>query len=198
MTSGVKRGAPESPVPPAAEGGRLLTGARVIPAAEPTPERDEGPLERLDRNTGELVQGLRVAGTGIQVLFAFLLILPFNARFTRLNGFERGVYMVTLICIAIATVLLIAPSIHHRLLFRRGQKKFLVDTGNRLMILASLFMSVGLTGAVLLISEFVVGGAAAAVIAVCGAVMIVALWFAVPLNQRRQLNDQLDDSAEQR
>ena len=161
-------------------------------------ERNETPLQRLDRNTVELVSEMRVAAIGIQVLFAFLLILPFNARFTRLNGFERGVYMVTLICIAIATVLLIAPSIHHRLLFRRGQKKFLVDTGNRLMILASLFMSVGLTGAVLLISEFVVGGAAAAVIAVCGAVMIVALWFAVPLNQRRQLNDQLDDSAEQR
>jgi uncharacterized protein DUF6328 len=194
LTSGTQRGAPQSPVPPAAQGGKVLTGAHVIAAAEPLPERDESPLERLDRNTGELVQGLRVAGTGIQVLFAFLLILPFNARFTRLNSFERGVYMVTLICIAIATVLLIAPSIHHRLLFRRGQKKFLVDTGNRLMILASLFMSVGLTGAVLLISEFVIGGAAALVIAICGAVMIICLWFAVPLNRRRQLGN----SAEQR
>ena len=194
MTSAAQRGVPEALAPPAAGGGRVVTGAHVIATPEPVPERDESPLEWLDRNTGELVQGLRVAGTGIQVLFAFLLILPFNARFTKLNGFERGVYMVTLICIAIATVLLIAPSIHHRLLFRRGQKEFLVDIGNRLMIMASLFMSMGLTGAVLLISEFVVGGATAVVIAVCGAVMIVSLWFAVPLNRRRQLGG----SSEQR
>ena len=182
------RGASDPTAPPAAGGdSHLLAGARILEEPEPLPERDESPLERLDRNTGELLQGLRVAGTGIQVVFAFLLILPFNARFSKLNGFERGVYMVTLVSIAIATVLMIAPSIHHRLLFRRGQKQFLVATGNRLMILASVFMAVGLTGAVLLISEFVLGGAAAIVIAVCGAAMILSMWFAVPLNRRRQL-----------
>jgi hypothetical protein len=181
------RGASRRLVPPAGGDPRLIAGAHLIAEAEGQPERDESPPERLDRNTGELLQGLRVAATGIQVLFAFLLILPFNARFTRLNGFERGVYMLTLICIAIAAVLLIAPSVHHRLLFRRGQKQFLVDTGNRLMILACLFMALGMTGAVFLISEFVIGGAGAIVIAVCGAGLIVSLWFAVPLNRRREL-----------
>jgi hypothetical protein len=164
-----------------------MAGGRLLVETESLPERDESPLERLDRNTGELLQGLRVAGTGIQVVFAFLLILPFNARFTRLTGFERGLYMLTLICIEIAAVLLIAPSIHHRLVFRRGQKQFLVDTANRLMILASLFMSVGLTGAMLLVSEFVIGGAGAIVIAVCSGLTIFGLWFALPLNRCRRL-----------
>jgi hypothetical protein len=191
-----RRGTSESAASPAAPA--PLRGARLIAEPEPLPERDETPLERLDRNTGELLQGLRVAGTGIQVVFAFLLILPFNARFSKLNGFERGVYMVTLICIAIAAVLMIAPSIHHRLLFRRGQKQYLVDTGNRLMIVAGGFMAVGLTGAVLLISDFVLGSAAAVVIAVCAGAMILSVWFALPLNRRRQLDLEQRQSAEQR
>jgi hypothetical protein len=93
---------------------------------------------------------------------------------------------------------MIAPSIHHRLLFRRGQKQYLVDTGNRLMIVAGGFMAVGLTGAVLLISDFVLGSAAAVVIAVCAGAMILSVWFALPLNRRRQLDLEQRQSAEQR
>ena len=89
-------------------------------------QRDETPLERLHRNTIELLNELRVARTGIQVLFAFLLVVPFDSRFGRLSSFERYEYFVTLLCVAIAATLLIAPSIHHRLLFRHGQKSYLV------------------------------------------------------------------------
>lgn len=197
------RGVPDRAAPPAASSlaadpsDRVIAGAHVMVETPPPPERDETQLQRLDRNTVELLNELRVAGTGIQVLFAFLLILPFNARFTKLTGFERGVYMVTLVCIAIAAVLLIAPSIHHRLLFRLGQKEFLVDTGNRLLILASIFMAIGLTGAVLLVSEFVLGGAASIVMGICAAALILGLWFALPLNRRRQL-ERSASSAEQR
>jgi hypothetical protein len=151
---------------------------------EGSAERDESPLERWDRNTVELLNGLRVAGTGIQVLLGFLLIVPFNNRFSRLSGFERGLYLGTLVCIAVAAILLIAPSIHHRLLFRQGEKAYLVRTATRLMIVASLFMGVGLTGIMLLIADVVVGiGGAIAIAAVVGA-LVGAMWFVLPLARR--------------
>jgi hypothetical protein len=91
--------------------------------------RDETRKERLDRNTAEMVQELRVGAVGIQVLFAFLLVVPFNVGWKQTTGFEHGVYYVTLICIAVATALLIAPSIYHRVLFRDGEKPFVVAMG---------------------------------------------------------------------
>ena len=150
-------------------------------------ERNESTLERLDRNTVELLNELRVAGTGIQVLFAFLLVVPFNTGFSRLSSFDRYEYFVTLICIAIATVLLIAPTIHHRLLFRMGQKSYLVSLANRITIVAVAFLSVGLTGIVVLIADVVFGGVAAAVAGVLAAVTVGGVWFALPLARRRQL-----------
>jgi O-antigen/teichoic acid export membrane protein len=153
--------------------------------ADSTDQRDESELERLDRNTTELVNELRVAGTGVQVLFAFLLIVPFNNRWARVSGFDRHVYYVTLLCVAIATVLLIAPSVHHRLLFRRGEKEFVVGLGNRLAVLAAVFLAVGLTGILVLVSDFVFGGVAAAVVGGATAALLGGLWFLVPLRRRR-------------
>jgi Family of unknown function (DUF6328) len=85
--------------------------------------RHETRDERLDRNTAEMVQELRVGSVGIQVLFGFLLVVPFNVGWKHTTTFEHRVYYVTLICIAFATVLLIAPSVHHRLLFREGESR---------------------------------------------------------------------------
>jgi O-antigen/teichoic acid export membrane protein len=149
-------------------------------------ERNESPLERLDRNTVELLNELRVAGTGIQVLFAFLLIVPFNAGWRRVSSFERYDYFVTLLCVAIAATLLIAPSVHHRLLFRRGEKEYLVSISNRLLIVASVFLSVGLTGILVLITDFLFGGAAAAVVGTLTALSLATVWFAIPLQRRRR------------
>jgi hypothetical protein len=151
-----------------------------------TDKREETELERLDRNTIELVNELRVAGTGVQVLFAFLLIVPFNNRWTKMSSFDRNVYYVTLLCVATATVLLIAPSVHHRLLFRRGQKEFVVWLGNRLAIAASVFLGVGLIGILVLISNFVFGEVLAAVVGICAAGFVVILWYAIPLRRRLQ------------
>lgn len=160
------------------------------PGAE---QRSESPLERLDRNTVELINELRVAGTGIQVLFAFLLIVPFNNRFPRLSRFERSDYFVTLVCIAISAVLMIAPSIHHRLLFRRGEKAFLVDTGSRLLVVASAFLGLGMTGIMLLIGEVVIGTVGAILVALATAGLIIGLWFALPLAHRRRSPEADDD-----
>lgn len=151
-----------------------------------TDKRNETELQRLDRNTIELVNELRVAGTGVQVLFAFLLIVPFNNRWTKVTAFERYDYYVTLLCVAVAAVLLIAPSVHHRLLFRRGQKEFIVQLGSRLAVVAAAFLAVGLTGILVLISDFVFSGAAAVVVGLCSAVVVTSLWFVVPLTRRRR------------
>lgn len=128
---------------------------------------------------------LRVAGTGIQVLLAFLLVVPFNNRFSKLSSFDRYVYFVTLLCITIAAVLLIAPMVHHRLLFRRGEKRYLVDVGNRISIAAMAFLGVGLTGILVLISNFVFGGLTPIVVGVLAVLIVAYLWFALPLRQRR-------------
>ncbi len=148
-----------------------------------SPVRDELPTERLDRNSAELMAQLRVAGTGIQVLLAFLLVVPFNARWSQATAFDRDVYFVTLLCMAAAAVLLIAPSVHHRVLFRHGEKRYLVTMGNRLAIIAMALVTVGLTGILLLISNVLFGGATAAIVAVVALVGVATLWFGVPLHQ---------------
>jgi hypothetical protein len=156
----------------------------------PLPDRrDESGAERLDRNTIELINELRVAGTGIQVLFAFLLIVPFNNRFTRLSPFERRLYFVALLCIAVAAVLLIAPSIHHRLLFRRKQREYLVSTGNTMLIAGCGFLAVGLTAILVLISDVIFGTAAAVGVGTVAGSGVGGLWFGMPLRRRRAVDD---------
>jgi hypothetical protein len=149
--------------------------------------RDESPSERLDRNTIELLNELRVAGTGIQVLLAFLLVAPFDSRFAGLTSFERDDYFATLVCIAIAAALLIAPSIHHRILFRNQQKPYLLRVGNRAMIVAMAFLATGLTGILVLITDMLFGGSAAIGAGAVATVVIGGVWFGVPLNRRRVL-----------
>jgi Family of unknown function (DUF6328) len=148
--------------------------------------RDESTEEALDRNTIELLNELRVAGTGIQVLFAFLLIVPFNTGWKRLSSFDRTVYYVTLVCIALSATVLLAPSIHHRLLFRHREKRYLIVIGNRFAIIAMAFLGVGLTGIMVLISDVVINGVAAALAGGLTAAVVTLLWFAIPLNRRRE------------
>lgn len=147
-------------------------------------DRDETSDEQLDRNTIEILNELRVAGTGVQVMFAFLLVVPFNVGFTRLDSFERNVYFVTLLLVAVAAFLLMAPPIHHRLLFRHHEKLFLVTVANRFTIAGIIFLAFGFTGVLVLLSSVVVGGAAPFVVGVLGFALISSLWFVVPLARR--------------
>jgi Family of unknown function (DUF6328) len=148
-------------------------------------QRDETPPERLDRNTVELLNELRVASTGIQVLFAFLLVVPFNTGFNKLTSFDRYVYYATLLCMAAAAALLIAPSMHHRLLFRHKEKEYLVRIGTRLAIASGVFLTAGLTGILVLISNVIFGTTTAAVVGPVAAVGVAGLWFGMPLWRRR-------------
>src|SRR5947208_11944223 len=96
--------------------------------------RSETELERYDRNLSELLSELRVALPGVQVLFAFLLVAPFNQRFGSVSHFERRLYLGTLLRTLLASILMIAPTIIHRLEFRQGEKAYVVQTANRLTI----------------------------------------------------------------
>lgn len=146
--------------------------------------RDEAPQERLDRNQTELMTELRVAGAGVQVLFGFLLIVPFNTRWSDVSSFDRAVYFVALICVAVAAVLLIAPMVHHRLLFGEGEKGYLVRVGNRSAIVAMVFLSVGLTAILVLISNVVFGGVTPVIVGIVAAATLGWLWFGVALAKR--------------
>ena len=149
-------------------------------------ERDESAPERLDRNTVELLNELRIAGTGIQVMFAFLLVVPFNTGWKHVDGFERTVYFVTLLVVALAAFLLMAPPIHHRLLFRHGEKPFLIRVGNHMAIGGMVCLGLGFVGILVLISDVVVGGAAPAVVGALAVALIAGLWFVLPLARREE------------
>ena len=129
----------------------------------------------------ELLNELRVVLPGVQILFAFLLAVPFNARFAAVTDFQRDVYFATLLCAALASAFLIAPAIYHRLLFRRHHKRDIIITGSRCLILGTGALALAMTGAILLISDFLFTRTTAVVSAgVCGA-MFVYLWFGMAL-----------------
>ncbi len=147
-------------------------------------DREETTDETLDRNTMELLNELRVAGTGIQVMFAFLLVVPFNTGWKKTTSFERTDYFITLALVATAAFLLMAPPIQHRLLFRHHEKRYLVTIGNRLAIAGMCFLALGFTGILVLLSAYVVGGLAPVVAGVLTFAFVGGLWFAVPLARR--------------
>jgi hypothetical protein len=147
--------------------------------------RRETELERYDRNLSELMGELRVALPGVQVLFAFLLVAPFNQRFGSVSHFERRLYLATLLCTLLASILLIAPTIIHRLEFRQGEKAYVVQTANRLAIAGLSVFAVAMTSAVLLITHYLFGPATAIITTAIVAVAFALIWFAVPVRRRR-------------
>lgn len=150
--------------------------------------RDESESERLDRNLSELLQELRVALPGVQVLFAFLLAVPFQQNFTKINGFEKGVYFFTLLCTALSAILLIAPSPYHRVTFRLQQKRELIHFANRLTIAGLTFLALAMTGAIVLITDVLFSSGAVTAIAGIGAAIAFALlWYVLPLRRRLSL-----------
>jgi hypothetical protein len=151
--------------------------------------REETSMERLDRNLDELNDELRVVVTGVQVLFAFLLIVPFNVGFTHVGTFERTVYFVTLLFAALATACMMAPSAQHRLLFRQDDKRHLVFASNRIVIAGLVSLTLAMCGCLLLVSTKLFGAGAGALTVLLGAVPFVVLWFVLPLARRRKLRE---------
>ena len=147
-------------------------------------ERGESEKERLDRNFQELPQGLRVALPGVQFLFAFLLILPFQDAYEDVTPFQEKVYFATLICTAIATACLIAPPVRHRVLFRQGVKDWILFNSNTVVQVGFVFLALAISGVMLLIADFIYDSTAA-VLATAGiAILLAWLWFVSPLIER--------------
>jgi hypothetical protein len=142
--------------------------------------------EKADRRYDELLQELRVAQTGVQFLFAFLLTLAFTQRFSEITTFQTRLYVVTLLVTTAASALLIGPVPLHRILFARGLKPRTV-AGADLMARAGLVMLLlGINGAVLLILDVVLGGVLPFVLAGCALLFFVVVWYVVPMTARER------------
>ena len=151
---------------------------------EPGSPRSETKEERLDRNLLELLNELRVALPGVQVLFAFLLVVPFNQRFTAATSLQRQVYVATLLLTALAAVCLIAPSIHHRIQFRLQAKEDVVMIGNRLAIIGLTLLALAMTCVVFLVTDFIFDDRAAAITTAAIAAAFAGIWYAIPVGRR--------------
>ena len=149
------------------------------------PESAEDRQERSAREVVELLQELRIVLPGVQILFAFLLTVPFAQRFTELTGLQRNVFFATLLCTAAATALLIAPSAHHRLLFRQGAREHRLRVGNILTILGLIFLVPAMVGVIFVITDLMFGLMGAVAVTVLMALVFGLLWFALPLWYRR-------------
>jgi hypothetical protein len=149
-------------------------------------QRPESRAQRDDRNLTELIQELRVVGLGVQVLFGFLLSLPFTVKFAQLSQGRRDLYLASLTLSAVATALLLGPVAYHRLVFRRGLKEGLVRTSNLMAILGLAAVGAAVLAAVLLVISYVAGWLPAALITALVGFMFGGLWFALPLSRRRE------------
>jgi len=147
--------------------------------------REESEAERLDRNLGELLQELRVAGLGVQVLFGFLLSLPFTTRFGHLSPGQRNLYLGTIVLAAVATALLLGPVAYHRLVFRQGRKERLVRAANVMAVTGLAVVGLAVSAVILLVTDFVSSGLTAALITGFVTLLFAGLWFALPLARRR-------------
>jgi Family of unknown function (DUF6328) len=147
--------------------------------------RNETRLERYDRNLAELTGELRVALPGVQVLFAFLLVAPFNRRFGTVSTFERDLYLVALLLTLLSAILLMAPTVVHRLHFQLGEKAHVVQTSNRLMIAGLAVFALAMTCAVLLVTHYLFGEAVSIVASALVLCTFALVWLLLPLRGRR-------------
>jgi len=145
---------------------------------------EESEKERLDRELIELLNELRVALPGVQVLFGFLLGLPFTQRFEAVTGATEVMYVVSLLSAAAASAFLIAPSAHHRLRWRASDKERLLQTSNRQAIVGTTLLALGIASAVYVVVSFLYGDAYGIPVAAAIAALLVGLWYALPLYRR--------------
>jgi Family of unknown function (DUF6328) len=151
-------------------------------------DRDAGRISeqerKRDRQMIELLNEIRVAIPGVQILFGFLLTVPFTQRFGEVSALQRDIFYVTLLATAASTACLIAPSAAHRVLFHQSEREFLVERSSKLLIAGLFFLFVALTGAVLLITDFLFDGMIVWLAPAAVAAFILTLWFLGPLTRR--------------
>src|SRR5688572_11387006 len=148
--------------------------------------------ERLDRELDQLLQELRVAMPGVQVMFAFLLAVPFQQRFAMVTEFQRSVYFGTLLAAALASALFIAPTAYHRLMFRGRDKPRLVALSSRLALAGLAALAVAMNGVILLVTDVLFERTTVIVTTLVSAAVFVGLWFVLG-SVRRMSNDRSRD-----
>lgn len=158
--------------------------------------RDESEADRIDRNFGEQLQELRIAQAGVQILFAFLLTVPFQQRFTILTDLQRTIYVGTLLALAVSVITFTAPVAMHRTLFRKGLKDFLVTYTDRLMMVGLLTLGIGIVGGVVLVLDVLLSHTAALWIGGALLAFGLALWVAVPLSKRDMARHNVEADSE--
>ena len=141
---------------------------------------------RLDRELIELLNELRVTLPGVQVLFAFLLIVPFNQRFEQVTDLQQYVYFAALVATALGSAFLIAPTPYHRIRFRDRDKEALLRIANKLALAGTVCLAVGITCAVFFVTDFIFNTGVAFAVAGCVAVAVLGLWYALPLTREAQ------------
>src|SRR3954465_15441843 len=153
--------------------------------AQPQREHDEeSRRERVNRELIELLNELRVALPGVQVLFAFLLAVPFSNGYGRITEFQKNVFFATLAATAISTACFIVPTAYHRLNFRNREKERILFVSNKFAIAGIMLLAVSMIGVVVLVTDVIYSGTAALVAGVSAAVLFFGLWAALPLAVR--------------
>ena len=163
-------------------------------AAEKRRSSNETEKQRWDRNFADLLQELRVAQTGVQILFAFLLTLPFSSGFPQTTQFQKDTYVVALIAAACATAMIISPVAFHRALFRQGRKPELVRYAHRMATGGLAFMLVAMVSSVLLITDFLLSLWPAIILTAITGVVFLTFWAALPFARRNWAEDEEDDA----
>jgi len=157
--------------------------------------REESEDERLDRNFEDLLQELRVSQNGTQILFAFLLTVPFSNGFEKVTGFQRGVYFTALLLAGLSAAMLIAPAAMHRLLFRQGLKKQLVQAATRVTLGGQVLLIAAVAVSVFLIGDYLYNHVVATVLGVAMAAYWVTWFFILPLRIRHGHRDQRETTS---
>jgi hypothetical protein len=147
-------------------------------------ERVESEQERLDRQLDQLLTELRVAMPGVQVLFAFLLAVPFQQRFSQVTSFQTNVYFVTLMAATAASALFIAPTAFHRVMFKARDKPFLIAISSRLAVAGLACLAVAMNGAVLLVTDVLFDSTTVTITVAITASLYLGLWFVLGLVRR--------------
>jgi Family of unknown function (DUF6328) len=154
--------------------------------AESLDRDDESPKERADRELIELLNELRIVLPGVTVLFAFLLAVPFAKGWAKVDTFQRDVFIVAFLATGVSVAFLAAPGSYHRLRFRSGDKEQLVRTGSHLAIAGIAASAVGLEAVVLLVVSYVLSTGVAIAVTVCFSLLVVTLWYGLPLYARER------------
>ena len=159
--------------------------------------RHESEKQRWDRNFADLLQELRVAQTGVQILFAFLLTLPFSNGFPKTTAFQKDVYVVALLSAAFAAAMIIAPVAFHRALFRQGRKPELVRYAHRMATGGLAFTLLAMIASVLLITDYLLNVWAAVILTGVAAIWFLTFWAAIPWFRHNWIDEDAEEQDEE-